>query len=137
MDFLRKEVVDHLLPSKSAGDAENVITGEHSSGLASSSGTSAEENIESKRLPLFKRKMSQIKCFLKDKQSSKDKKPLLQFSLFRNFAFCALFIQLFLFTLSLNITSLFLPALAKERGFQILKQPILSQYLAYVMVCLG
>lgn len=60
--------------------------------------------------------MSQVKDFLKGKQTSKDKKPLLQFSLFKNLAFCALFIQLFLFTLSLNITSLFLPALAKERG---------------------
>ena len=45
-----------------------------------------------------------------------EKKPLFEFSLFKNYAFFALCMQLFLYTLSFNTTFVFLPALAKEKG---------------------
>lgn len=50
------------------------------------------------------------------KAKKTEKKPLFEFSLFRNFAFVALCLQLFLYTLSFNTTFVFLPALAKEKG---------------------
>ncbi|XP_045195972.2 monocarboxylate transporter 4-like [Mercenaria mercenaria] len=80
--------------------------------------TSVEDNehIESQNMSVFKRKLSKIKLAFKSAHTPQTKKPLLEFALFKNFAFCALCMQIFLFTLSINITSLFLPALAKEKG---------------------
>ncbi|XP_052768014.1 monocarboxylate transporter 12-like [Mya arenaria] len=46
----------------------------------------------------------------------KEKKPLLELSLFKNFGFTCLCIQLFLYILAFNLTFVFLPALAKDKG---------------------
>ncbi|XP_060569405.1 monocarboxylate transporter 9-like [Ruditapes philippinarum] len=54
---------------------------------------------------------------------------LLDLSLFKSFAFCALCIQLFLFTLSLNSTFVFLPALAEENGVT----PVEGAYLVSLL----
>jgi hypothetical protein len=69
------------------------------------------QNITTPQI-VSKRKLSQPST----STSSQERKPLLDFGLFRNFAFCALCMQMFLFTLSINISSLFLPALAQEKG---------------------
>ncbi|WAR29234.1 MOT12-like protein, partial [Mya arenaria] len=49
-------------------------------------------------------------------KTKKEKKPLLELSLFKNFGFTCLCIQLFLYILSFNLTFVFLPALAKDKG---------------------
>lgn len=58
-----------------------------------------------------------------------EKKPLFEFSLFRNFSFVALCLQLFLYTLSFNTTFVFLPALAKEKGISQLEGAYLVSLL--------
>ena len=61
--------------------------------------------------------------------ASQERKPLLDFALFKNFAFCTLCLQIFLFTLSISISSLFLPALAQERGVSSIRAAYLVSIL--------
>lgn len=78
----------------------------------------------------FKRTRSQVRVALNGPENSNDhKKPLLDLSLFKNFAFSALCIQLFLFSLSLTSTFVFLPALAEENGVT----PLEGAYLVSIM----
>lgn len=98
---------------------QNLLSSQSAAKLASSMELTAVAKIESTKSSFFQRKMSKVKLALMGSNSSKeqaDKKPLLDLSLFKNFAFSALCIQLFLFTISFNATFVFLPALAKERG---------------------
>ncbi|KAH3853453.1 hypothetical protein DPMN_095977 [Dreissena polymorpha] len=85
----------------------------------SSSENKLSSNIkpENRTSSFIQRKFSQVKLALKGNQTQTGaKKPLLELSLFRNFGFTALCLQLFLYTLAFNLTFVFLPALAREKG---------------------
>lgn len=97
---------------------QNLLSSQSAAKMASSMELTAVVKIEATKSSFFQRKMSKVKLALTGSNISKekDKKPLLDLSLFKNFAFSALCIQLFLFTISFNSAFVFLPALAKERG---------------------
>ena len=90
----------------------------------------ANVKIGARRPSLFKRKYDKLKLALKGSDASKtEKRKFLELSLFRNFGFTCLCLQLLLFTLSFNTTFVFLPALAKEKGVPQIKGAYLVSIL--------
>ena len=110
---------------------QNILSSQPAAKMASSMEITANVKIEKQRQSIWRKKYNDLKTTLKGPEPKPDekKKPLLELSLFRNFAFTALCIQIFLFTLSFNSTFVFLPALAQEKGIS----PILGAYLVSIL----
>lgn len=112
---------------------QNLISSQSAAKMSSSMELTAIAEIESQKTSLFKRKLSKVKLAItgsdNGKEDKTDKKPLLDLSLFKNFAFTTLCIQLFLFTLSFNTTFVYLPALAEEKGVNALEGAYLVSIL--------
>jgi len=134
---LRKErgetYVEQLLPS-SKNPPRKLIENQEAIRLASSMDITAELKIQATTKSIFKRKMSNVKSAIlgkPNKESAKPKssKPILDISLMKHFGFTALCIQLFLYTLAFNLTFVFLPALAKEKGTSQLEGSLLMSIL--------
>lgn len=119
-----------LPPVTTETRTSNLLSTQSGNGMSSSMELTANMKIESRNKSLIKRKLSQAKTIFVGPKSSKEKsKPLLELSLFRNFAFCALCIQLFMFTLSYNSTFAFLPALVNDRNVS----PLEGAYLVAIL----
>lgn len=109
---------------------QNLLASQSAAKLSSSIDITANMKIESKESSFFKRNVSRLKLAGKGSEKSRKRtKPLLELSLFKNFAFSALCIQIFLFTLSFNSTFIFLPALAEEKGID----PLNGAYLISIL----
>ncbi|XP_060583505.1 monocarboxylate transporter 12-like [Ruditapes philippinarum] len=120
-DARTEETGENLLTGVTqATRTQNLLSSQSAAKMSSSLELTANVKIESQKTSLFQRKLSKVKLAIKGTDRPKDKngekRKLLDLSLFRNFAFSALCIQLFLFTLSFNSTFVFLPALAEEKG---------------------
>lgn len=122
---------NNFLPKVSmATKHQNMLKTQSAAKMSSSMEITANLKIESRKSSLWRTKLKNIKKTFRGSESEqKDKKPLLELSLFQNFAFTALCIQIFLFTLSFNSTFVFLPALAKEKGIS----PIYGAYLVSIL----
>ncbi|KAL4219592.1 hypothetical protein ACF0H5_022165 [Mactra antiquata] len=107
-----------LTPVSMETKIQNQLSNQNAAKLSTSMKIIANAKINSRRPSFFTRKFSQVKLAIKGSNNKKGgaKKPLLELHLFRNYAFTAICVQLFLFTLSFNSTFVFLPALAETRG---------------------
>ncbi|XP_052766607.1 monocarboxylate transporter 4-like [Mya arenaria] len=113
------EPVENLLPVSMVTRQQNLLSSQSAAKMSSSIEITANYKIEASKTSIFRRKLSHVKTAIKGKdkpKTEKEKKPLLELSLFKNFGFTALCLQLFLYTLAFNLTFVFLPALAKEKG---------------------
>ena len=103
------------VPMKTIG--HDLLSDQNAAKMTSSMDITANAKIMARRPSLFKRKFSQVKLALEGTPSEKkQKRPLLELSLFKNYAFTVLCIQLFFYTIAFNATFVFLPAIAKVRG---------------------
>ncbi|WAR29224.1 MOT12-like protein [Mya arenaria] len=113
------EPVENLLPVSMVTRQQNLLSSQSAAKMSSAIEITANYKIEASKTSIFRRKLSHVKTAIKGKdkpKTEKEKKPLLELSLFKNFGFTALCLQLFLYTLAFNLTFVFLPALAKEKG---------------------
>ncbi|XP_045195938.2 monocarboxylate transporter 4-like isoform X2 [Mercenaria mercenaria] len=118
----------HPIPVRTANITQNFSETKLSSSLE----ITDEMTKETTETSMTKQIRSRLKMVFSSSDSGAaqtKRKPLLEVSLLKNFAFCALCIQLFLFTLSLNSTFVFLPALAEEHGVT----PIEGAYLVSIL----
>lgn len=129
-----KESGKRLLPAGSrSARQQNMLSSQRATNMSSSIEITANAKIDAQKDSLWRRKINNIKTALKKPEPGKNEKskPLLECSLFSNFAFTALCIQLFLFTLSFNATFVFLPALAKEKGVSQIEGAYLVSILGF------
>lgn len=108
------EQVEDLLPAKVTRTPLVRVTSSPTPEQSSASPTSSSQERNGVQNAQLDNKISFD--ISNSKLSPPEKKPLFDLTLFRNYAFLALCLQLFFYTLSFNTTFVFLPALAKEKG---------------------